>query len=376
MSNNSNHKETRWIETESLQNGSITAAAENDYDEDGEQPYAALDSLFADPDPFETFTYHWTLKSQHDKGSNDEDSDPSNNHEADDDDTCNKHREIRLSVTGHKAENGQTLHSTGLTVWRAAGILADWLVEQHRDHNTDDTDDDDNTGNDAVLAVLGHGCSNKKTVLELGAGLGIPGMVCHKLGRAAVVILTDGDTDALANLRENVARNCCTTATSTSTDNPTVPANATAATSMTNANIITCQQLVWGNKDHIQAVRESLSLLRASDSNRRSANTAATADRGFDVILGSDIIYVNHVVDPLFDTVRQLLRCGDDGDDDDDGGGVFLLAFARRNVSMDWVLDIAKRQGFVWETPETPEGVYIFRYNTKNEKTESSTSTV
>ena len=80
-------------------------------------------------------------------------------------------------------------------------------------------------------------------------------------------------------------------------------------------------------------------------------------------------------MEPLLNTVAQLLRPFD---------GVFLLAFARRNVSIDYVLSVAQQQGFVYEYQEltaiggrsssssdtltttspsssSMEGVYIFR---------------
>jgi protein N-lysine methyltransferase METTL21D len=171
-----------------------------------------------------------------------------------------------------------------------------------------------------------------KTVLELGAGLGVPGMTAHFLG-AAITVLTDGDTDTLANLRDNVARNIA------------------SETATICCNSITCQQLVWGDEAHIQAVRESLQHQQQvlATAGGDTSMTTMTTDQ-FQVILGSDIIYVDHVVEPLFDTVKDLLSTN----------GVFLLAFARRNVKIDLVLDAAKQRGFVWDAPATPEGVYIF----------------
>jgi predicted nicotinamide N-methyase len=125
---------------------------------------------------------------------------------------------------------------------------------------------------------------------------------------ATQVVLTDGDTDALAGLRTNVAQN----------------ASAYRCPSVRTA------QLVWG---------EGLD------------DFAQTYGPVFDSILGADIIYVEEILQPLWATVDRLLSAE----------GVFLLAYARRNVSMDLVLAQATAQNFIWETPADAEGVYLFR---------------
>lgn len=45
-----------------------------------------------------------------------------------------------------------------------------------------------------------------KTVVELGAGTGVLGMLCERLG-ASMVTLTDHDTTSIKHMREDVARN-------------------------------------------------------------------------------------------------------------------------------------------------------------------------
>ena len=220
-----------------------------------------------------------------------------------------------------------------------------------------------------------------------------------------ITIATDADNDTLQNLRQNLQRvqmeqETLNKATSVSSINGT----------NTTPNIITCQQLIWGNSLHIQSVLETLQLhyhcieqqqtatatsstsgdtppppittsttTRTTTTSTTMNDTTITCDdvKKFDIILGSDIIYVEHVVEPLLNTVAQLLR---------PYHGVFLLAFARRNVSIDYVLSVAQQQGFVCEFKEltaiggggssssdaltttspsssssTMEGVYIFR---------------
>ena len=150
-------------------------------------------------------------------------------------------------------------------------------------------------------------------VLELGAGLGLCGILASHW-EATQVVLTDGDTDALAGLRTNVTQNAATYR---------CPSVRTA-------------QLVWG---------EGLD------------DFTHTYGSTFDSILGADIIYVEEILQPLWATVDRLLSAE----------GVFLLAYARRNVSMDLVLAQATARDFLWETPADAEGVYLFRRRRQEE---------
>ena len=79
----------RWIEAESMKK-------EDDEDDEG------FDSLFQDPDPFDTFIFDWQFRQ----------------------------RDIHLELKGHKQELGQTLNSTGLTLWRASNILCDFMLQR------------------------------------------------------------------------------------------------------------------------------------------------------------------------------------------------------------------------------------------------------
>lgn len=78
--------EVRWIEAEEL----------TDNSNNGEHDEPDMGDLFADPDPFDTFDFSFG--------------------------------EIQIHIQGHKMENGQTLHSTGLTLWRASSLLCDYMI--------------------------------------------------------------------------------------------------------------------------------------------------------------------------------------------------------------------------------------------------------
>lgn len=117
------------------------------------------------------------------------------------------------------------------------------------------------------------------------------------------MVLTDGDTDTLKAMRSNVAANISN-------------------------GMVECRQLRWGQ------------------------DMDAFSSCGFHVILASDVIYVQDILEPLFDTVVQLLS--------NDEGSRFWLSYARRNVSIDLVLECAQQHGLQWNELEDKEGVFVF----------------
>ena len=285
-------QETPWIESEWMEQNSPSPGAQQDDDDD--EPEISTD-LFADPDPMETFSFEWKVGTTTDQ-------------------------RVQITLHGYKAELGQTLHSTGLTLWRASNILCDFMIEQEAVVRS--------TQSVLEVSVWGfvsllHGCGHFENLLvrltllfvcsQLGAGLGMCGIVASKLG-ARCVTLTDGDTDTLARMRDNVEANGCSTKNNNTT------------------TTMECHQLIWGQ--HLDRFQE-----------RHGT---------FDLILGSDIIYVEEILEPLWNTVDCLLRGGPHG------GGAFWLAYARRNVPLDLVLQQAQKRNFVWKTPEGAEGVYTF----------------
>ncbi len=408
-------EEVHWIESESLFSTTKTSTNGNTVNNNnGHNEDLCLDDLFMDPDPYETFTLQWKiLYIQNDGraicGSIGEEGTGSNGS------CCVIETTAQITVVGNKAENGQTLHSTGLTLWRASQSLTDYLVAEHNRYQNSllqqqqqqhfsipdtrispyftTTRRDDSHINVKPI-------KNLIAVLELGCGLGVPSMLYHYYLSSSllppsvvsttntITIATDADIDTLRNLRQNLVR------VQKEQEDLLALSSDTANLKITGNNIMACQQLIWGNSMHIQSVLQTLHSYRdqiekcttttttttqqhptTSTDNKNttcieSSTGMTTTDAKFDILLGSDIIYVEHVVEPLFDTVSQLLS----------SHGVFLLAFARRNVSIDYVLYVAQRQGFVYEYKElsamnddtsatsastnhssSMEGVYIFR---------------
>jgi hypothetical protein len=74
-----------------------------DDDENNEDVF----DMFADPDPYQMFEFDFCVD-------------------------ANLHSMIHIQLQGQKQENGQTLHSTGLTLWNASELVCGYLVA-HQD---------------------------------------------------------------------------------------------------------------------------------------------------------------------------------------------------------------------------------------------------
>jgi 2-polyprenyl-3-methyl-5-hydroxy-6-metoxy-1,4-benzoquinol methylase len=269
MNPNPGSSEVRWIESEARQEQYRAHRGIKDDEEDD-----AMSDLFSDPDPLDTFSFRFELPP----------------HENSTSDTPEL---VDITLSGHKAELGQTLHSTGLTLWQAAAPLCEVLVRAQSQQ--------EKYSSIIRSATYFRG----KDVLELVAGLGLCGILVHRMG-AKRAILTDGDSDTLANLRANVRAN-----------------------SDEKSCRIDCRQLVFGE----------------------SIENFVQQHGQFDIVIGADIIYTPDVLEPLWSSVTKLLK---------PRTGVFLLSYTRRNVSFDLVLENATKYGFVWEIPEESERVFVF----------------
>jgi len=163
--------------------------------------------------------------------------------------------------------------------------------------------------------------SNDLRILEVGSGLGRCGLLAHHLSHEnATTILTDGDTDTLKQLRENIKNN-----------------------TIQNGSNISCVQLLWGEEQ------------------AKTFLSQQPGSRKFDVILGSDLIYVKSVIRPLFETVRVLLS-------ERDGSKLLMAHCSRREgneVELNTVLEIAEQEGFEYELliqDDSDISVFSFRH--------------
>ncbi|OMO86393.1 Nicotinamide N-methyltransferase-like protein [Corchorus olitorius] len=157
---------------------------------------------------------------------------------------------ITFEVMGHQLQFSQDPNSKhlGTTVWDSSMVLAKFLEKNCR---------------------KGRFCPSKlkgKRVIELGAGCGVAGFGMALLG--CDVVSTD-QIEVVPLLRRNVEWN-------------------TSSIMQINSNSdsfgsIQVAELDWGNEDHIKAVAPP-----------------------FDYIIGTDVVYAEHLLEPLLQTILAL----------------------------------------------------------------------
>lgn len=218
-----------------------------------------------------------------------------------------------------KRENSVLIASTGTTLWRATEAVCAYLT-----------------------VAVSKAAWREMCVLELGAGLGVCGLLMHWLG-AADLTITDGDTDTLQRLRETIA------------------ANPHLAFAYRRQPLPAVKQLRWGSC--WLPAKYSDFFLQPSTDPLVSASPLLT------MIVGSDVIYVPRSIVPIFETVTGLFllaahaaaerQQSQHQHDEQDKQAVveavqalcsrqtFVLGFTKRNVSIDDVFDAADARGML-----------------------------
>ena len=225
------------------------------------------------------------------------------------------YKDISIQIDGYHVDSQQIWNSTGLTLWRSSHYLCQFLVDRNDLFLCSDANERCNT--------VGVTTTNKgqMNILEVGSGLGKCGILAHLLSKSNNIptntLLTDGDTDTLKQLRRNVQTN--------------IPNDAS----------IECHQLLWGQEHAIQFLKRH------------------TNER-FDLIIGSDLLYVTSVIRPLFETVGELLQ----------PNGVFVMAHCCRRVgnevTLEEVLDVACELGLDWvEELRNEEDIVLYSFRLK-----------
>ena len=285
----------RWIEDNHDQQLSRDKGPDNN-NEDEDRAY--LDP-FVDENPYETFAYE------------------------------------SVSVHGYKRDADAVWKSTGVTLWRASEYLCDYLTQRVKQQQQDatPTSTSSSSADDTIQ-------SNKLHILELGAGLGLCGLWMHHLLPTSDVCITDGDTDALKLLRENVKRNQLQSPTPSSTSQ---------------IGTVTVRQLLWG-RDTTQTFMLQQQQQQPSSSHYNER---------YDMVLASDIVYAAIIVQPLWETVSLLLK--------KTKSAVFIMAYAKRDVpvTIQHVLDTAKNNRFTYTlVAEDPKGIWVYEFKWKQEQLE------
>ena len=160
--------------------------------------------------------------------------------------------------------------SSGCRVWDSSVALARWL--HARPAETRDRD-----------------------VLELGAGVGLPGLCCAQLG-ARRVRLTDCEANLLPNLRYNAALAFAATRAP-----PSEPTAATRAAALMPPP---------APPPAAEPPAAATALVEVEPLDWSAPPSDLTASHGrYDVIIGSDIVYSSGCVPSLIGALGALLRC-------------------------------------------------------------------
>ncbi|KAD5508691.1 hypothetical protein R6Q59_030686 [Mikania micrantha] len=157
---------------------------------------------------------------------------------------------VLFEVMGYQLQFSQDPNSKhlGTTVWDASMVLVKYLEKNCR------------KGRFSPSKLKG------KRVIELGAGCGVAGFGMALLG--CDVVSTD-QVEVLPLLMRNVERNT----------SRIMQMNSDADS----IGSITAAELSWGNNDHIRAL-----------------------DPPFDYIIGTDVVYAEHLLEPLLQTMLAL----------------------------------------------------------------------
>jgi hypothetical protein len=228
------------------------------------------------------------------------------------------------SESHDKNHTGRT--PTGLALWPAGKLVADFLACSSINESAGDSTcttgiESSGRGN---AGTAGSATNNPQTVIELGCGLGLCGLVAHAIQQEQqaannnaslqnshdqqqqqpLVVLTDSDQETLQYARRNVERNHCA-----ETD-------------------VRLEILDWCSPEDIQRVKNLTLPLSPS------ADDAG----GYDRVLASDVIYeaTAPILKDFMTTAKSLLR---------KPAGLFVLGIRRRTTSLQEVRETAAAVG-------------------------------
>jgi len=269
---------------------------------------------------------------------------------------------VDVELEGYKMESPQVWNSTGLTVWRASKVLCEHLLTMTQQQQKQ-------RKQSQPLPTR---------ILELGSGLGLVGIMVYRMmtvmavtsdhnaaGRKTNVCLTDGDTDALKQLRRNVERNKVKRQRSDAEGD----------------HRISSHQLLWGRETAEQFLHRQHRRLQRNDGNQEITTAK------FDLILASDVVYAPSVIEPLFETVQVLLSKQQEHSQHNEpataaAASKFVMAFVdgrKVPVTKEHVLRVASDAGFAHECvyrdcKENPDdkGVLIYEFRWKTEGSNSN----
>ena len=136
---------------------------------------------------------------------------------------------------------------------------------------------------------------NAETVVELGAGVGLAGLIASKLPGTKEVVLTDYDHGSLQLLNDNVELN----------------------RSREDTCQIGVEFLEWGKtlkrvNNCISSSKNSsdeISIINSDDDYEcKNASSSSSVGETFSLVLGTDLLYCTEIVRPLFKSAKLLMN--------------------------------------------------------------------
>ncbi|KAN0029495.1 hypothetical protein ACTA71_007624 [Dictyostelium dimigraforme] len=193
--------------------------------------------------------------------------------------------DIKIEIEGQELQNVNVQPSTGLLPWPASRILSLYISKFKEE-------------------FIG------KDIVELGSGVGLCGLVSSKYSN--FTIFTDGDEKSLPLLKDNVQSN--------------------SSLFNNNQDRISIERLYWGeNQPTLDHFKQQYSI-----------------KYNFDTIIGSDLIYVDASIEPLFYTVDSILKTNKSGI----GKGTFYLSFLDRKNHFPTLKSVSEKYNFTMESIE------------------------
>jgi predicted nicotinamide N-methyase len=188
----------------------------------------------------------------------------------DDDDSSGKQRAIRVALHAIDDEPGAV--QSGHYLWPGATLVSDYLVNNNN-----------NNGSQKIASVL-----------ELGAGCALASLVALQLWQRTLqcVVVTDHDAGVLARGRDNYESTIESILNASRSD-----FELNQAISDVGSIPVIFEMLEWGRSEDssLGTIREQV---------REHTNSSQST---FDIVLGSDLIYCVQIVEPLFQTVQELM---------------------------------------------------------------------
>ncbi len=224
---------------------------------------------------------------------------------ADDDSTVHLVLQEIPTTAADIAASDRTNMTVGYHMWDAGTALSEWIVQQRP------------------------GSFDGKVVLELGAGLGLPGIVAAAVATPAEVWLTDFNPKVVANLEHNVQINlgadgervaaCCY--------GPVPPARAPV-----------CAQLDWER------------LGEGEEAGAAAASEMLPPRGSVDLVLGSDIICQDSDCAGICRALRHFMRR-------DGGRAVFVCGGTKNRYGIDKFPGACAAAGLALTVAPVPDGV-------------------